>query len=460
MLKKICLICVFLIVFIFHVLSLNMTPSDSRWSIHIAMSIIKKGDINLDEYADLIKNESRGIIYENGHFYSYRSIGPSLVALPFVYSIDKTSQILLNIFPNFKNYLKKQLKQYIEKKYTTEFPRFQKYFKRYVGIKCSSLNCMIDNMPINIITFHPFIQLIIASCIVAITTVFIYLISCMFLDTRRSLLISFIFAFCTSAWSTASRALWEHGPSMLMLTIVLYVILLARTNPRLIQFISIPLAFSFIIRPTNAIAIFFFTLFVFIKYRRFFIFYVFWSITVLFPIFLYYLYNFGSILPPYYQLQGKILTTPNFFESLTGTLISPARGIFVYSPVFLFFIWGIILKIKNKEFDNLDFSLLSIIFMHWIIISSRYDWFGGWSIGPRYFCDTTPYFIYFIIYFVRQKISVTKIGNKLTIFLFMSSIIASFLINFNGATNIRAWLWNEKAKLWDWKNPQFLQGFD
>lgn len=52
-----------------------------------------------------------------------------------------------------------------------------------------------------------------------------------FLNTRYSLLTVFIFAFCTSAWSTGSRALWQHGPSMLMLSAALYLILSAREKP-------------------------------------------------------------------------------------------------------------------------------------------------------------------------------------------------------------------------------------
>ncbi len=133
---------------------------------------------------------------------------------------------------------------------------------------------------------HPVAQEIIASIIVALTAVVIFLIARLSLPVKQSLLAAFIFAFCTSAWSTASRALWQHGPSMLMLSISLFLILLSRQKPALIQYASIPLAYSFVIRPTNAISVVLLTAFVIIVQRKFLFRYFLWSLIIAFPFFL------------------------------------------------------------------------------------------------------------------------------------------------------------------------------
>src|SRR5207248_2106541 len=98
------------------------------------------------------------------------------------------------------------------------------------------------------------VEIFAASGMVAITAVLLYLIARRSrLSAPSALAIALIFAFGTSAWSTASRALWQHAPSMLMLTAALYLLVLAqepssRWNSdyrrlRLVQFASLPLAF-------------------------------------------------------------------------------------------------------------------------------------------------------------------------------------------------------------------------
>ena len=79
------------------------------------------------------------------------------------------------------------------------------------------------------------IERVTASIVVALTAVLLYLLARRSLGVTGSLVVALIFAFCTAAWSTATRALWQHGPSMLMLTLGLWILVLARDRPRLVQ---------------------------------------------------------------------------------------------------------------------------------------------------------------------------------------------------------------------------------
>jgi len=403
------LLFIFFGVFISHFFSKNITSFDSRWSIHTVMSIIKTGDTNLDEYQEMIEKEKYYAVENiDGHYYSIFPIGASVMAIPIVFVIDKT----------------------------------------------------IDN----VIGNHRKVELLIASLIVACTAVFIYLLACLFLNRKYSLLVTFIFAFCTPAWSTASRALWQHGPSMLMLTITLYLILLAKNKPRLIQFASIPLAFSYVVRPMNSISIFLVSLFVLIRYRQYFLRYLIWAMTIAIPFVLFNFKVYHSLLSSYY-LPQRIGSNPHFFEALAGNLISPARGLFIFSPVLLFSIYGAVLKIRNKEFATLDYFLLGIIFLHWIAISSFRHWWAGHSFGPRLFSDMVPYFIYFLIPTIDAISKLTNIKKTIFSYVSLCLVLISFSIHFRGANNWDVYVWNAKpvnvdvkpARVWDWHDIQFLR---
>lgn len=417
------LLLIFLIVFTVHFTSDTITSTDSRWSIQTSFSLIKEFNLNLDEYKDLAKNDP--IVKEvNGHLYTMFPIGTSLLAVPFVFIIDKVLIHLVSF--NLEEYLKHTAPG--------------------------------GSIPGGIEVF-------IASFIVALTALFIYKIGKMFLNTKYSILLVVIFAFCTASWSTASRALWQHGPSMLMLSAALYLVLLSKDRPFFIQFAGIPLAFSYIIRPTNSISIIVLTVFIYVQYRQQFLRYLFGAITIGLPFVIYNLNIHNEILSPYY-LPQRIGSNRFFIEALLGNLISPSRGLFVFTPVLLLSLFGIYLKSKKKQLSKLDYCLISIIFLHWIAISSFPHWWAGWSFGPRFFTDVIPYFLYFIIP-VLIDLPEFKSIRRLTYYcIFVFLILVSFFINFRGATNPETFAWNkdpvtidlQTQRLWAWNDIQFMRG--
>lgn len=436
--QSIILALIFLTVFITHFYSRNITPSDSRWTVHTAMSIIKEGNTDLDEYKELIGNHDWRIENIGGHIYIRPPIGTAIIALPFVFIIDKGLNLLLS-----------------------KFSRLEEYIKEYIKIRGYKVPEVI-----NTIMLSPAIELFTASMIIALTAVFIYLIGSLFLNRIHSFLITFIFAFCTSAWSITSRALWQHGPSILMLTITLYLILLAKNKPHLIQFVSIPLLFSWVIRPQNIISIFLLTIFVLFEYRQYFLHYFFWGMTIVLPFLFFNLSVYHSFLSPYYHLPRTIGLNLNFFKALLGNLISPGRGLFIFSPILLFSIVGFVLKMKNRQLTKLDYFLLSIILLHWIAISSYPAWWAGWTFGPRYLSDMIPYLIYFLIPSIHSIFNLPGIVKAIPVFIFFSLVIISFLIHYRGATDWDAYAWNcipnnidmHPERVWDWRDIQFLRG--
>jgi len=399
--------------------------SDSRWNIHVALSLIREGNLDLDEYRRLINPDDYAVQTLHGHQYSFYPIGAPLLAVPFVFVYN-----LIN----------------------------------------PDTFALIGKI-------HPVAQQVIASFLTALTAVLIYLIARLTLAIKQSLLVTFIFAFCTSAWSTASLALWPHGPTILCLTLALYLFLLARKRPWLAQFAGLPLAFSYVIRPLNAIAIVFFSLWVFLYYRKYFIRYVGWSLVVAVPFFITNYVTFSTLFPPQiYSKYANFFSIPSI-ERLVGPFISPSRGLLIYSPIFIFSFLGLYSKLKNFRenypqamfciANMLDVTLAMIFIAHCLLVSSWAMWYGGYSIGPRMLVDMAPVLIYFLLPVIPQIFQPFKTIPLLRIAFFVC-LTFSFAIQLLAVRSDAMWGWNnvptavdtDQARLWDWNDPQFLRGLN
>jgi len=411
-----------LIIFIVHFASNVSTSTDSKWIIQVTSSFVRRGDFDLDEYRALIEaNNSVNVEIVNGHIYNYFPIGTAIVAAPFVKILD---------------FVLYRLIQY-------------------------DLDSELHK------TVLAGVEVFIGSILMALASLLLFYMARLYLDSSQALLTMLIFAFCTSAWSTASRALWQHGPSILMLMLTLYLLLLAEKRPYLAQFAALPLAFSYVIRPTNSISIVILTGYVFIRYRRYFPLFLLWAAMIAIPFVAYNESIYGSILPPYYQAT-RIGLSPTIFTALLGNLISPSRGLFIYSPIMLFVFVGIYYKIRHHEWHLLDTGLVGIIVLHWVAISSFPKWWGGISYGPRFFSDMLPYLMFFLIpvwnyipKFTRNRAQVAFVS------LFFASITISAFIHWRGATSPEPYdpwsltptnIDDHPERVWDWRDPQFMRG--
>jgi hypothetical protein len=71
-------------------------------------------------------------------------------------------------------------------------------------------------------------------------------------------------------WSTATRALVQHGPLVLMFAIVMLLMVQAFHRPSLVQYAGLVLAMGYIVRPTAAVAIVVISIYVLVFYRAWF----------------------------------------------------------------------------------------------------------------------------------------------------------------------------------------------
>jgi hypothetical protein len=413
-----------IVTFVIHAASPVTTSTDSAWTFHVAASILREGNVNLDEYRPLMNLElDYRLRIIDGHIYYYYPTATPLLVAPAVALIN--AMLPLTHGTDFYSYLA----THAPNARTADFEK------------------------------------IVASGIVALAAAVMYLIARRSLPVGSSIGIALIFAFATSMWSTASRALWQHGPSVLFLAAALYLFLSAPQKTWSVLAIGFILAFAYLIRPTNSLSFAFFGLYFWLNDRRRIWMFALGGLLVLVPYWVQNWITYGDIFPPYsYQLFERLATPIATVEALAGTLVSPNRGLLVFTPIFLFAIYGAYLTIARGGFGrtNLHLYILGILVSHWVMMSLFEDWGGAWSIGPRYFVDVIPYLTYFLIPMVASQAMLRPFWR----YAFVAALAASILIQLHCSLSPYPFMWNGKPEAlveapqrkWDWGDLQFLRG--
>ena len=415
---------IFLTTLVIQILSPVTTSTDSAWAIHVAASILREGNTDLDEYRSLMDLRLDYRLREiRGHVYSYYPEATPALVTPIVW--------LANRF------------------YALGRPSdFFAYLSRHAP---DDRTARLEKLA--------------AAGFVALAAVFMYLAARTKLPAATSAGIAVMFAFATSMWSTASRALWQHGPSALFLAIALYLLVTAAEKPAAIFCTGVVLGGAYLIRPTNSLSVAFIGLYFLLNRPRSFWLFAAGALVVLVPFVLHNRLTYGNVLPPYsYQLFERLGTPRSVGEALAGTLVSPSRGLFVFTPLFVFSLYGAYLVITRRalSLETMELYLIAIIVGHWITTSLFEDWGGAWSIGPRYFVDIIPYLSYFLIPLFEMRVLLRPALS----YAFLASVLLSTLIQLHCAVSIYPFQWNGKpqalveapARKWDWGDMQFLRG--
>ena len=433
----------FLGVFAFSGLSPTSTSTDSRWTVYIAMSMARHHVTNLDDYEATIEQndyyatecvDSQGRIRNgppshcDGHWYSRYPIGGPLLTAPLIVTAVEMLRLARPLL---------------------------KHVHSWDPITIAFLRGDFDPA-------HALIEKWVASFLLALATVTMYFIACRFLPARRAVFLALLFGLATSAYSVAGRALWQHTPSMLLLSVIIYLLLRAEEQPMMAAWAGIPVALSYTVRPTDSLFVLVFTAYVATHHRKQLTRYLLAAapIGLLFVAYNYSIYR--TILSPYYRssLSGFLPQNwPRFAEALAGTLISPSRGLFVYTPIFLLAVWSML---RGLWKTSLAPWLATLALLHWIVVSSFVQaWWGGHSYGPRFFTDLIPVFVLFLIPYFAHYSEFSRTLRTAVVALALLGLAMHVRMGWSMAP----WNWNtiptnvndHPGRNWDWRDPPFLR---
>jgi len=200
-------------------------------------------------------------------------------------------------------------------------------------------------------------------------------------------------AFATQIWSTISRALWPQTWTLLLLSVVIYLLL--RWEQRSGKFRPVLLAtllsWMYFARPAANIMIIVISVYVALTYPRSLPAYVISGLAWLAAFVGVSRYFFGTLLPPCYR-EFWWISFQHMHHRLAGLLLSPARGLFIYSPIVLFVLFLIAAYWRRLSHRRLVLAALGAIALELAVLSTMGQWWGGWSYGPRELADTVAFF--------------------------------------------------------------------
>lgn len=387
---------------------------DPLKSLLVSQAILEHGTVKLDGYAHVVSSSDYRIIEHHEHLYYYYPIGTSVYTIPLVW--------LANI----------------------------------VGRNMSLAG------------YDAWLQCVIATISIVIAFILIYLICRGFLNRYGSLVLSLIFILGTPIMSTMGAALWSVNFEIIFILISMLVLVNdARNIRRLNTFLLGFFLFSaYLCRPT-AIT-FIIPVFLYIFYKRRYCFSKLCSIYILllgiFVLFSWLEYH--QVFPPYYLSKNKPEFIHTFWVAFYGILLSPSRGILVYSPhIIMTIIGGFCFFREVCKASSLALMTIIWILFHLFTISIWPCWWGGGSFGPRLLTDIIPAFLLLTILIWRHiSIKMSIRIRKVAMCLFISfSLISIFINTYQGLYNICTAQSNSFPNvdlypeyLFNWKYPQFL----
>lgn len=238
-----------------------------------------------------------------------------------------------------------------------------------------------------------------ASLMVALSAGFVF--SCLRRVCRFSaaLLLTAFYAFGTTAWTIASQALWQHGPALACLSIALWLALRMQEEPRTRDVVLCSLlgALAIVCRPqvlfgTAAIAAT-----VLIRSPRH------WgallvpaavigALQLVYNVSIFHHLSGGyaaiyqSEAHRWRHLDAVSAMTMPFFSGLAGILVSPGKGLFVYTPLAAIALIALPFGVLNKP-RAIAVALAVWVLMTVVFYSKSRIWWGGTSYGPRYLTE-------------------------------------------------------------------------
>jgi hypothetical protein len=276
------------------------------------------------------------------------------------------------------------------------------YLRRYEGhyLSAYSPGAALVALPIHAVpvlagaplAWAPALEKIAAAVITALSAVALLLALERLVTRGWAVALALVYALGTSSLSSSAQNLWQHGPSQLFVAIVLWLVTRPSESRASLLLTGFAMTAAVAVRGTGAVLLL--PLGLWLVWRR--PMRAPWlalgSAPPVAAVLLYNLRYFGTPLPG----GARTTTAPawalfaqtSLLEGLAGVLASPARGLFVYSPVLVVSVVGLVLAWRSGPAIlrplSVGAGLLVLVVGKWAM------WWGGACWGPRLLADALP----------------------------------------------------------------------
>lgn len=394
---------------------LDYSKSDPELTLLTSQALVQQGNINLFEYRYALpqgdfshgewKYSSRG---EGTIYYTY-PLGNSIIALPFV--------AVGNIF----------------------------------------------GLDMSLAEHDSFMQRLLAAISVLLVLFLFMDVIGNFLPSRTALVAAPLLVFSTSLYSTLGTALWSFNFEMVFLLLSVREVIAAERGIRSLRPFRLGgyLAMAWFCRPSAMVFAAIIFLWLFLKQRPQ-VLRVAGPIIVFLMLFVTFsVLTFQQILPPYYNPFYWTQTKAHpfgIFERMIALLFSPARGLFLFTPLLMLGLGGLLIPEVRKDLLY-RFSMLWFV-LQWMATATQANWWGGWCFGPRMMTESIIPLTLMLVLTWRG------IHGRNGTYLRYASILLGglglFIHVFQGGFNKESRNWNDFPNIdqypayyiWNWKRSQ------
>jgi len=333
----------------------------------------------------------------------------------------------------------------------------------------------IFNYPMNML--DPEFQLVVAvmekisaSIIASLSCMFVFLILNRLVIKKIAVLTTLIYAFGSSTWSVSSQELWQHGLAELLLAMLIYFVILNETrySNKTVSVLGALLALFIFNRPADGFLVLPILLYIIIFYKEKIIYFAVPLFIISLPFIFYNFYYFKTIFGGYSSMISYLGLNYTLLSNLLGLLLSPSRGLLVYTPILILSIPGYLLArdICSKKIKFLLLIYGPIIIIQIMFYSSFAIWWAGWSYGPRFLTGMLPILFIFIGLYLNQYLLIEGFDRKILILILLLSIWSIFVQVVGAFFYPNGW-WNgiptnidaHPERVWDWSDSQIIRTF-
>ncbi|MCU1349268.1 MAG: hypothetical protein JWO56_2298 [Acidobacteria bacterium] len=235
-----------------------------------------------------------------------------------------------------------------------------------------------------------------ASFLAALSASLLYLLLRRRAKASIALLLTLAYAFGTTTWVVSSQALWQHGLAEVLVIGALLLLTGPSTAPRALA-AGLLLGLLAGNRPPDVIlaaALGAYGLFWAGRRRATLL-----AAAAALPMVLVLLYNLavaGNVGGGYGLIGRADFFKHDLVPGVAGLLVSPTRGLLVFSPFLLFLGLAWRHLPRGREERGLTLAMCAGIAIQ-ILLYAKADWRGGLSWGPRYMTDLLPLLIWMLV---------------------------------------------------------------
>jgi hypothetical protein len=242
---------------------------------------------------------------------------------------------------------------------------------------------------------------LLASLITAASAIFFYLALRLRLGRTSALMLTLLLALATPYWSLLSQAYLQQAAGLFWLCLGMLLFFVGLRQDRIVPLLGCALALGLAAatRSTHLFIIFTCAAYLFIYHRnRTFPFLCLAAVPMVLLLISNHLLMGDALLTPQAvkstQLASELFTFTSPWETpllagLGGLLISPGRGLFVYSPIFLA-LAALCWSSYRRALPRPYWPFLLAAPFYLVTGAKWFDWWGGYTYGPRMLADILP----------------------------------------------------------------------